>query len=78
GRARGKIVWGSRLPIRYSVRVWGDSVSLSDIAWVYPTLPRAGSGTLVLDIQNQPRNLRVMDYRLSQMDVRTTSSRLRS
>jgi translocation and assembly module TamB len=77
GRARGKIVWGSRLPMRYAARVWGDSVSLSDVSWVYPTLPRTGGGTLVLDIQNQPRDLRVMDYKLTEMDVRTTGSRVR-
>ncbi|MFN2566847.1 MAG: translocation/assembly module TamB domain-containing protein [Gemmatimonadaceae bacterium] len=77
GRARGKIVWGSRLPVRYAVRVWGDSVSLSDVWWVYPTLPRTGGGSMVLDIQNQPRNLRVIDYKLTEMDVRTTASRLR-
>jgi translocation and assembly module TamB len=77
GRARGKVVWGSRLPIRYAVHVWGDSVSLSDLSWVYPTLPRTGGGSLVLDIQNQPRDLRVMDYKLTQMDVRTTGSRVR-
>src|SRR5918999_3311090 len=53
GRARGKVVWGSRLPVRYSVRVWGDSVSLADVAWVYPTLPRTGGGTLILDIESQ-------------------------
>jgi translocation and assembly module TamB len=77
GRARGKLVWGSRLPMRYSVRVWGDSVSLGDVSWVYPTLPRTGGGTLVLDIESQPRNPRVIDYKLTQMDVRTTGSRVR-
>src|SRR5918992_610726 len=77
GRARGKVVWGSRLPVRYSVRVWGDSVSLDDVAWVYPTLPRTGGGTLVLDIESQPRTYKTIDYKLSQMDVRTTGSRLR-
>jgi translocation and assembly module TamB len=76
GRARGKIVWGSDLPMRYDVRVWGDSVSLADVAWVYPTLPRTGGGRLMLDIRNDPRNLRVMDYRVWDMDVRTAGSRL--
>ena len=77
GRAQGKVVWGSRLPVRYSVRVWGDSVSLDDVAWVYPTLPRAGGGKMVLDIESQPRSYKIVDYKLSQMDVRTTGSRLR-
>jgi translocation and assembly module TamB len=76
GRARGKIVWGSDLPMRYDIRVWGDSVSLADIAWVYPTLPRTGGGRMVLDIRNDPANLRIMNYRLTSMDVRSTGSRL--
>lgn len=77
GRARGKVVWGSGLPIRYAARVWADSVSLADVAWVYPTMPRTGGGRLVLDIRNDPRNLRVIDYRLSEMDVRSVGSRVR-
>ena len=77
GRGRGKVVWGSGLPTRYDIRVWGDSVSLKDVAWVYPTLPTTGGGTMVLHIRNDPKNLRVIDYRLTEMDVRTTGSRLR-
>lgn len=77
GRGKGKVVWGSDLPIRYDIRVWGDSVSLADVAWVYPTLPTTGGGRMVLDIRNDPRNLRVIDYALSDMDVRTTGSHLR-
>jgi translocation and assembly module TamB len=76
GRAEGKVVWGSDLPVRYAVRVWGDSVSLRDVAWVYPTLPTTGGGRMILDIRNE-RNLRHLDYALSGMDVRTTKSRLR-
>lgn len=77
GRAAGKVVWGSGLPTRYDLRVVADTVSLADIAWVYPTLPLSGGGSLRLSIRNDPRNLRVIDYALSQMDVRTTGSRLR-
>ena len=77
GTGRAKVVWGSDLPMRYDVRVVGDSVSLRDVAWVYPTLPRTGGGRLRLSIRNDPRNLRVIDYGLSEMDVRTTGSRLR-
>ncbi len=77
GTARAKIVWGSDLPMRYDVRVIGDSVSLRDVAWVYPTLPRTGGGRLTLTIRNDPRNLRIIEYGLHDMDVRTTRSRLR-
>lgn len=75
GRGRGSIVWGSDLPVRYYVHVIGDSVSLADVAWVYPTLPRTGGGKLELDIRSQ-RNPKYMDYALTNMDVRTTRSRL--
>jgi translocation and assembly module TamB len=76
GRGQAKIVWGSNLPVRYAVHVDGDSVSLADVAWVYPTLPRTGGGRMALDIRNARDNLRVLEYALSRMDVRTTRSRL--
>src|SRR5829696_627160 len=75
GHAAGKITWGSDLPVRYAIRIWGDSVSLNDVAWVYPTLPRTGGGKMILDIKNE-RNLKQLDYAISDMDVRTTKSRL--
>ena len=70
------MTWGSDLPVRYAIRVFGDSVSLADVAWVYPTLPTTGGGRMILDIRNE-RNLHQLDYALSEMDVRTTKSRLR-
>ncbi len=76
GTADGKVVWGSDLPVRYAVRFVGDSVSLKDIAWVYPTLPTTGVGSMVLDIRNE-RNLRLLDYAITNLDVRSTKSRLR-
>ena len=75
GRARGSVVWGSDLPIRYYLHVVGDSVALSDVAWVYPTLPTTGGGKMELDIRSE-RDPRLLDYILTKMDVRTTGSRL--
>jgi hypothetical protein len=75
GHAEGKITWGSDLPVRYAIRIWGDSVSLKDVAWVYPTLPTTGGGSMVLDIRNE-KNLHRLDYAITNMDVRTTKSRL--
>jgi translocation and assembly module TamB len=49
GSANGKVVWGNDLPVRWNLHVIGDSVSLADVAWVYPTLPRTGGGSMVLD-----------------------------
>ena len=76
GFADGKVVWGSDLPVRYAVHVTGDSVSLADVAWVYPTLPTTGGGTMKLDIVNE-RELNKLDYVIHDMDVRSTGSRLR-
>jgi autotransporter translocation and assembly factor TamB len=75
GRGHGSVVWGSDLPIRYYVHVVGDSVALSDVAWVYPTLPTTGGGKMELDIRSE-RNPRFLDYIITNMDVRTTGSRL--
>jgi translocation and assembly module TamB len=76
GAANGKVVWGSDLPTRYDLSLRADTVSLSDVAWVYPTLPTTGGGSMGLRIRNE-RDLRVIDYILSDMDVRTVKSRLR-
>ena len=76
GKARGKVWWGSDLPTRYDIHVVGDSVSLNDVSWVYPTLPRTGGGSMELTIKNE-RDLSIIDYVLTNMDVRSTRSHLR-
>lgn len=76
GRAAGKVVWGSDLPIRYNVHVHADSMSLNDIAWVYPTLPRTGVGRTELDIRTEPKNLHLTDFALTGLDVHSTRSHL--
>jgi len=76
GNGGGKVWWGSDLPTRYDLRIVGDSVSLADVGWVYPTLPSTGGGSMVLNIRNE-KNLSIIDYALSDMDVRTTRSRLK-
>ncbi|MDB4917086.1 MAG: hypothetical protein JWM95_4730, partial [Gemmatimonadetes bacterium] len=75
GRASGKVWWGSDLPVRYDMHIIGDSVSLADVAWVYPTLPTTGSGKMVLEIRNE-KDLTKIDYVLHDMDVRSTKSHL--
>ena len=76
GSARAKVWWGSDLPVRLDVRIRGDSVSLRDVAWVYPTLPTTGGGRTNVHIYNNRQNLRLFEYALSQMDVRSTRSHL--
>ena len=76
GHATGRVWWGSGLPTRYDIAVRGDSVSLDDVNWVYPDLPRTGGGTLDLTIANDPKDLRVIDFKIANMDVRSTKSHL--
>ncbi|MGE5098912.1 MAG: translocation/assembly module TamB domain-containing protein, partial [Deltaproteobacteria bacterium] len=78
GSGHGKVWWGSELPTRYDIAIHGDSVSLDDVNWVYPTLPRSGGGTLDLAIKNDPdpKKLQIIDFKLSKMDVRSTKSHI--
>ncbi|MFP5355211.1 MAG: hypothetical protein ACLGIK_08680, partial [Gemmatimonadota bacterium] len=76
GTAQGKVWWGSDLPTRYDLTFVSDSLALADVAWVYPTLPRTGGGRMTLHIGNG-KDLRVLEYALRDMDVRTMNSRLR-
>jgi translocation and assembly module TamB len=76
GRGIGKVTTVHDGPTRYDIRIVGDSVSLADVGWVYPTLPTTGGGSLVLNIRNES-NPSILDYALSNMDVRTTRSRLK-
>jgi translocation and assembly module TamB len=76
GSATGRVWWGSDLPVRYGIDIHGDSVALDDVNWVYPTLPRTGGGSLDLLIRNDPKNLSIVDFRLQNMDVRSTGSHL--
>ena len=76
GSATGKVWWGSQLPERWDIRIRADSVALKDVAWVYPTLPRVGSGRTNLRIHNSIDNLSLMEYALTELDVRSGKSRL--
>ncbi|MDQ8163986.1 MAG: hypothetical protein P3C10_15515, partial [Gemmatimonadota bacterium] len=72
-----KVVWGSGLPVRYDVRLQGDSVAMSDMAWIDETLPWTGGGRTFITIKNDPANLSIIEYGLRDMDARSLRSRLR-
>ncbi|MBV6521348.1 MAG: hypothetical protein MNPFHGCM_01482 [Gemmatimonadaceae bacterium] len=76
GSGQGKVWWGSGQPTRYAIDIVADSVSLADVNWVYPTLPETGGGTMKLRIRNE-KDLHVIDYVLTDMDIRTMGSRIR-
>ncbi|MBL0937469.1 MAG: translocation/assembly module TamB domain-containing protein [Gemmatimonadaceae bacterium] len=78
-RAHGnaKVVWGGDLPVRYDIRLQLDTVSMSDLAWIDATVPHVGGGRAHLVMKNDPRNLGIIDYQITNMDARSHKSRLR-
>ncbi|MEI6813013.1 MAG: translocation/assembly module TamB domain-containing protein [bacterium] len=75
-RAKGTIRWGTG-PVRYDIKIHSDSTGMRDIAWIYETLPRTGGGKMDLLIKNEPKDPRVIDYAITNMDLRSNGSRLR-
>ncbi|MEX2182194.1 MAG: translocation/assembly module TamB domain-containing protein [Gemmatimonadaceae bacterium] len=76
GRAAGRI-WGGRgNPVRFAIRVHSDSVALADVAWISDAIPTTGGGRMVLDITNTAARPEVLDYALTDLDVRSHRSRL--
>ena len=76
GRGSGRIDWGLNRPINYAISVEADTVSLADLAWITPAIPTEGGGRMHLDIRNAPEDSTVIDYVITQMDVRSHRSRL--
>jgi translocation and assembly module TamB len=74
--AIGRIDWGDSHPVRFDIRIMSDSVSLSDVAWIAPSIPRMGGGSVQLRIKTD-RDPHLLDYALTRMDLRTNASRLR-
>jgi translocation and assembly module TamB len=70
-------VWGSGLPVRYDVKLKGDSVAMADMSWINATLPWSGGGSTYITIKNDPKNLAVIEYGLRDMDARALNSRLK-
>jgi translocation and assembly module TamB len=74
GSARGRVWWGHGT--RVDVRVRGDSVSLRDVAWVYPTFPREGRGSTDLRITNDSADISKFQFALSNIDAYSTKSHI--
>jgi translocation and assembly module TamB len=77
GKAIGKITWGSDLPVRYDIAVTGEKVAMKDLSWLTETFPTQGTGTMSLTITNDPADLNVLRYAISNMDARSHDSRIR-
>lgn len=76
GHGEAKIVWGSGLPVRYDIRIQGDTVAMADVSWIHPSLPSTGGGRMFLTIRSDPKDLRIIEYGLHDMDARSMRSRL--
>jgi len=76
GRGNARIVWGSGLPVRYDIRIAGDTVAMADMAWIDASLPRTGGGSTSITIRNDPKRLSVIDYQLRNIDARSMRSRM--
>lgn len=77
GSARGLISRRRGEPMQYAVHIESDSVALADVAWISEVLPTTGGGRMTLDIRNAPGDATVIEYAISDMDLRSHRSRLR-
>lgn len=71
----GLLEWANDRPVHYDLRIRSDSVSLDDVAWISPTIPRDGGGSVVLNIKTD-RDEHLLDYALSKVNLRTSASHL--
>jgi translocation and assembly module TamB len=75
GRGGGKVFWGDGRPLTLALHFDADTVSMADIAWVYPALPTTGGGRGSVDIVTDIPKPEIVDYAIRNMDIRTTNSR---
>ncbi|MEO7995925.1 MAG: translocation/assembly module TamB domain-containing protein [Gemmatimonadaceae bacterium] len=71
-----KIVHGGGPPVRFDIKLHGDSVAMADVAWVNSSLPTTGAGIVDFTMKNDPRNLNIIEYGLHNLDAKSMNSRL--
>lgn len=77
GSARGVITRAHGPPLRFAIRIESDSVALADVAWISDALPTSGGGRVALEMRSSARDPRLIEYAISELDVRSHLSRLR-
>ena len=73
---RGRIAWPARGRVQLDLRAHADTLSLADIAWVSPLVPKQGAGSTDLHVHTVAGKSGDIAYSLSNLDVRATRSRL--
>ncbi len=52
--AKARVGWGAKGPVRLDIRAHADTVSLGEIAWITPFIPKEGDGAVDMHLANQP------------------------
>ncbi len=69
--------WERDRPLRFVMDVVSDSVSLADLAFINPSLPTEGSGSMRLQMRSRASDPRTLEYVITEMDMRAHRSRIR-
>ena len=72
-----KIVHGGGPPVRFDIKLHGDSVAMADVAWVNSSLPTTGGGIVDFTMKNDPHDLNIIEYGLHNLDARSMNSRVK-
>lgn len=68
--------WKRDEPLRFVMDIVSDSVSMSDLAFINPSLPNEGSGSMRLRMRSRPSDPRTIEYVITEMDMRAHRSRI--
>src|ERR1035437_4652582 len=75
-RGSGWLEWAGKRGVQFDLRILSDSVSLRDVSWIAPVIPKTGGGSMELRIKSD-RDPRLLNYVISKMDLRTNASHLK-
>lgn len=77
-RGSGKVraSWKRNEPLRFVMDVVSDSVSLADLAFINPSLPTEGGGSMRLQMRSRASDPRTLEYVITEMDMRAHRSRI--
>ena len=77
GSGVARVSWKRDRPLRFLLDVVSDSVALADLAFINPSLPTEGWGSMRLQMRNRASDLRTIEYVITEMDMRAHRSRIR-